>query len=69
MQSRKRQPYSITKDLHSQGWAHDPRGANSSKAPALQLEKIAGTPNQANGFMVGSFMRAPQEKPSIGSTI
>ena len=46
-----------------------PRGANSSMVHVLQHKKIAGRPNQENGSMVGSFMRAPQEKPSIGSTI
>ena len=46
-----------------------PRGANSSRVHVLQHKKIAGKPNQENGSMVGSFMRAPQEKPSIGSTI
>jgi len=51
--------------LDQEGFEHAGVGARPSwrepfEGPALQLERIAGRLSPANGFMVGSFMRAPQ---------
>ena len=67
--SRQQQTSLTGKALHRRAPALGPRGVNSLRVPVLQHKKIAGSPNPASGSMVGSFMRAPQEKPSIGSTI
>ena len=65
--SRERSVWSVEMEQESCG-AHGPGGATSSRTTAVELERFAGRPSLTSGSIVGSFIRAPQEKPFIGST-